>query len=56
MPELAIHKLCTGCTACASVCPMQCIKMVTNEEGFSYPQIVQPERCVIVINVRMSVQ
>ena len=28
---------CTGCTACASVCPVNCIKMEQDEEGFLYP-------------------
>ncbi len=29
---------CTGCTACASICPKQCILMKENNEGFLYPQ------------------
>lgn len=33
--------LCTGCTACASICPKNCITMLENEEGFLYPQIDQ---------------
>lgn len=28
---------CSGCTACAAVCPKNCIKMVLDEEGFLYP-------------------
>ena len=32
-------KSCSGCTACYSACPRQCITMVRDEEGFSYPQI-----------------
>lgn len=36
--ELA-NKLCTGCTACAKVCPKQCITMKPNVEGFVYPEI-----------------
>ncbi|MBM6871543.1 Coenzyme F420 hydrogenase/dehydrogenase, beta subunit C-terminal domain [Pseudoflavonifractor phocaeensis] len=39
MPELAKKTECTGCTACASVCPKQCIKMVRDEEGFAYPEV-----------------
>lgn len=30
---------CTGCTACASVCPHSAISMTADEEGFLYPQI-----------------
>ncbi len=28
---------CTGCTACKSICPTNCIKMEADEEGFLYP-------------------
>ena len=35
---------CTGCTACANACPKQCIKMVQDELGFSYPAI-DPSSC-----------
>lgn len=28
---------CTGCSACTSICPKQCIKMEKDEEGFLYP-------------------
>lgn len=30
-------KQCTGCAACYSVCPVHCIEMKTDEEGFLYP-------------------
>ena len=30
---------CSGCTACASVCPARCIKMLEDQEGFKYPEI-----------------
>lgn len=36
--------LCTGCTACASICPQNCINMVFNDEGFLYPSI-DIEKC-----------
>ncbi len=36
---------CCGCTACANVCPKQCIKMVPDYEGFLYPE-VDNSRCV----------
>lgn len=30
---------CTGCTACASVCPRRCITMAEDKEGFLYPSV-----------------
>lgn len=40
MPELYKKKeLCTGCTACFSICPMNAITMKKDEEGFAYPKI-----------------
>lgn len=30
---------CCGCTACQQICPMQCITMKSDEEGFLYPKI-----------------
>ena len=36
---------CCGCSACASICPKQCIKMVDDNEGFSYP-LVDRVTCV----------
>ena len=36
---------CCGCTACLAICPQQAIKMVEDEEGFEYPEIVE-EKCV----------
>ncbi|MBQ6987148.1 MAG: Coenzyme F420 hydrogenase/dehydrogenase, beta subunit C-terminal domain [Oscillibacter sp.] len=45
LPKLASHERCTGCTACASVCPKRAITMERDEEGFLFPKI-NPERCV----------
>lgn len=39
MPELAKKEDCTGCTACASACPKNCIRMVEDNQGFLYPEI-----------------
>lgn len=36
---------CTGCSACASVCPQKCISMEMDSEGFLYPK-VDIQRCI----------
>lgn len=36
---------CTGCAACANSCPLQCITMLPDTEGFPHPQIDQ-DKCV----------
>ena len=36
---------CCGCSACLQRCPKHCIKLVEDEEGFSYPQ-VDEETCI----------
>lgn len=36
---------CSGCSACASVCPRNCIKMMTDAEGFEYPSVEQ-DKCI----------
>lgn len=35
---------CTGCGACASICPTNCISFVHDEEGFAYPE--SDSRCI----------
>ena len=30
---------CCGCSACEQICPVGCIKMKEDEEGFLYPKI-----------------
>ena len=37
MIKLNSKKDCCGCTACASICPKQCITMQADDEGFLYP-------------------
>ena len=44
-PVLADRTRCTGCSACAAVCPKDAIAMKRDKEGFAYPA-VDPERCV----------
>ena len=45
MPTIATKEYCTGCTACASVCPAKCISMEADENGFLHPA-VEAEKCV----------
>lgn len=32
-------KNCCGCTACKNICPVSCIRMGTDDEGFIYPSV-----------------
>lgn len=45
MPQLAKSNLCTGCTACASVCPRDCITMMPDAGRFLHP-VVDEESCI----------
>ena len=36
---------CCGCTACVNICPVQCIVMRRDREGFDYP-LANPDRCI----------
>lgn len=38
-------KECCGCTACMHVCPVKCIIMQEDEEGFLYP-VMEKEKCL----------
>lgn len=38
-PVLADKKTCTGCSACANICPNQSIRMLAGKDGFLYPSI-----------------
>lgn len=39
MIEITEKKNCCGCTACAAVCPKECISMREDAEGFLYPAV-----------------
>ena len=45
-----VKNRCTGCGACKNVCPISCIEMVPNQEGFLFPKIskncVNCSKCV----------
>ncbi len=43
--ELVKKELCCGCEACRQICPLECIEMLSDEEGFLYPHI-DGETCV----------
>ena len=46
MIDIKDKSLCTGCTACVSACPVQCIVMRRDrEEGFDYP-VANPDLCI----------
>lgn len=45
MLEVCSHNDCTGCSACASICPHHAISMVADEWGFKRPQI-QSSLCI----------
>lgn len=38
-------KDCCGCTACVHVCPLKCIEMKEDKEGFLYP-VIDNEQCI----------
>lgn len=37
--------ICTGCTACANICPKNAISMKTDDKGFKHP-IIDEEKCI----------
>ena len=41
MLNVCQHNDCTGCSACAAICPHQAISMIADEWGFKRPQIDQ---------------
>lgn len=43
--KLAEENQCTGCSACAAICPKQCIHMEPDVEGFLRP-VVEKDNCV----------
>lgn len=38
-------KTCCGCTACMHICPVKCIEMKEDEEGFLYP-FIDKRKCI----------
>ena len=45
MIEVTDKSKCCGCSACAGACPVQCISMTADSEGFKYP-VADPNICI----------
>lgn len=45
MIEFEKKEDCCGCYACMTVCPVSCIKMQEDDEGFSYP-VINKDQCI----------
>lgn len=45
MIRISDKSKCTGCTACVTSCPVQCIVMRRDREGFDYP-VANPDICI----------
>ena len=43
--QILEQEKCCGCTACLSICPLKCISMVEDEQGFLRPQ-VDNQKCI----------
>ncbi len=41
----SIKNECTGCSACKAACPMKCIELLADDEGFYFP-VIDNEKCV----------
>ena len=44
MIQITDQTKCTGCGACRNICPVSCITMTPDSEGFAYP-VVDADRC-----------
>lgn len=53
MEKLCKAELCTGCGACAAICPMGCIHMKANPEGFLRP-VVDTGTCIACDRCRQT--
>ena len=45
MIKIENKESCSGCSACKSICPVECIEMIPDKEGFLYPK-VDEEKCI----------
>lgn len=46
MPSLANLDMCTGCSACVSICPKGCLIMKKDQNGFFIPKLLHQKKCV----------
>ena len=37
---------CCGCNACIQACPNRCLEAISDSEGFNYPILKHPEKCI----------
>jgi len=53
MIEIVDRKECTGCSACFSVCPENCIAMEVDNDGFHYPEVNHDKctKCSLCIKI-----
>lgn len=45
MKEVLKKELCTGCSACESICPKNAITLIEKEDGFKYP-VIDQNKCI----------
>lgn len=45
MKEILEKNRCTGCSACASICPKGAIELVEDNEGFKHP-VIDQDKCI----------
>lgn len=45
MENIKDKRKCTGCYACANICPKRCIELKADNQGFKYPEI-DKEKCI----------
>lgn len=43
--DICSKNLCTGCGACANICPSMCVEMKADDEGFVYP-VIDKTKCI----------
>ena len=46
MIHITKKEQCCGCNACVQVCPVSCIEMKVDLEGFYYPVVEQIDKCI----------
>lgn len=57
--NIVLHKECCGCAACANICPINCISMEYDQEGFLYPVVdrgkcIQCGKCVQICPIKAN--